>query len=337
MPFKSKEKEQQWRKENAEHLKKYKKQWRKDNPHYFRDWARRNKNKGIYYSYSEEEKNLIKELYIKKVSSEEISKILGRSIVAIKAKAYKMGFRYKKQWSNSDYKILRSEYKAGKTEKELADILNTTVKSIEWKIKKLDIGSKVGSKEFSKKASERNRKGWDDPNHKFNQLEYRDKLKARWKDPNNIVNSEEYRQTLSDRATFNKNGLKNRNSRGFVNYYGGVREDLGHYVRSRWEANIARYLKWLISQRKIKKYEYEVDCFEFKNIKRGNRSYTPDFKVYLNDGNIEYWEVKGWMDKSSKTKLKRMAKYYPNVKIILIERKQYKEIEKWERLIPNWE
>ena len=43
------------------------------------------------------------------------------------------------------------------------------------------------------------------------------------------------------------------------------------------------------------------------------------------------------MDKSSKTKLKRMAKYYPNVKIILIERKQYKEIEKWERLIPNWE
>ncbi|MBA7557968.1 hypothetical protein ES705_50753 [subsurface metagenome] len=177
---------------------------------------------------------------------------------------------------------------------------------------------------------------WEDPNHIFNKPEYKEKLRAHWEDPNHIFNSKEYRQALSDRAVKNKVWLKfpHNINRG---YYGGFREDLGHYVRSRWEANIGRYLKFLIEKRKIKKYEYEVDTFEFNKIKRGNRSYTPDFKVYLNNGEIEYWEVKGWMDKSSKTKLRRMKKYYPEFKIILIRKEEYREIKKWSRLIPNWE
>jgi hypothetical protein len=120
-------------------------------------------------------------------------------------------------------------------------------------------------------------------------------------------------------------------------YHAGKREDLDHFVRSRWEANIARYLKLLIKNNQIIKYEYEPDTFEFHDIKRGTRTYTPDFKVYLDGGAVEYWEVKGYMDNKSKTKLKRMAKYYPDVKVVLIEKEQYREIGKWSRLIPYWE
>jgi hypothetical protein len=120
---------------------------------------------------------------------------------------------------------------------------------------------------------------------------------------------------------------------------GGKRDDLnGRYFRSCWEANYARYLNWLVSMQGISKWEYEPDTFEFETIKRGNRCYTPDFKVFNADGSIEYHEVKGWMDKKSEVKLKRMAKFYPEVKIVLIDGEAYKAISRSVRaFIPNWE
>ncbi len=117
----------------------------------------------------------------------------------------------------------------------------------------------------------------------------------------------------------------------------GKREDLGIYVRSSWEANYARYLNFLLSFNKILKWEYEVDTFWFDNIKKGTRAYTPDFKVYELNGDIVYHEVKGYMTPKSKTALKRMAKYHPNIKIILICKKEYSAIAKWAKFILNWE
>lgn len=100
------------------------------------------------------------------------------------------------------------------------------------------------------------------------------------------------------------------------------------YFRSKWEANYALYLNFLIKQKQIKKWEYEKDTFWFENIKRGIRSYTPDFKVFNNDLSFEYHEVKGWMDPKSKTKIKRMAKYYPKTKLLVIDSKSYCAIVK---------
>lgn len=120
---------------------------------------------------------------------------------------------------------------------------------------------------------------------------------------------------------------------------GGKRADLGGlYVRSRWEANYARYLNWLISRGAIRTWKYEPDTFEFARIKRGNRFYTPDFKVFNNDESYEYHEVKGYMDASSKTKLDRMRRFFPREKIVVIDRGPYREIaDKVSRLIPTWE
>lgn len=120
---------------------------------------------------------------------------------------------------------------------------------------------------------------------------------------------------------------------------GGKRADLdGAYFRSAWEANYARYLNWLVSLGQIASWRFESDTFQFHGIKRGARFYTPDFRVMTNAGGIEYHEVKGWMDARSATQLRRMAKYYPAVKVVLIDAECYRGISrKVAGIIPHWE
>lgn len=100
------------------------------------------------------------------------------------------------------------------------------------------------------------------------------------------------------------------------------------YFRSKWEANYALYLDFLIDHKEIYKWEFEPDTFIFEVIKLGTRSYTPDFKVFLTPELFEYHEVKGFMDSRSKTKLKRFKKYYPQHKLLLIDGPQYNAIKK---------
>ena len=110
------------------------------------------------------------------------------------------------------------------------------------------------------------------------------------------------------------------------------------YFRSRWEANYARYLEWLVQMGDIKSWEYEPKTFWFEGIKRGCRSYLPDFRVQTIPSGEEYHEVKGWMDPKSKTKLKRMAKYYPEVKLILVDERAYRAIARSMKfIIKGWE
>ena len=99
------------------------------------------------------------------------------------------------------------------------------------------------------------------------------------------------------------------------------------FFRSKWEVNYALYLDFLIKQKQIKNWTYEKDIFIFEKIKSGTRSYRPDFKIYNNDGSLEYHEVKGYMDSKSKTKIKRMAKYYPEIKLLIIDKDIYNDIK----------
>ena len=130
-----------------------------------------------------------------------------------------------------------------------------------------------------------------------------------------------------------------------VNMYsrgkGGKRKDLGNvYFRSRYEANYARYLNFLmVKGNDIARWEYEPDTFEFSKIKRGIRFYTPDFKVTFKSGHIEYHEVKGWDYPRGVTARKRMAKYYPHIKLVLVGEEFFKavRIQGFHRLIDNWE
>lgn len=123
----------------------------------------------------------------------------------------------------------------------------------------------------------------------------------------------------------------------------GRRPDLGNvYFRSAMEANIARYLDFLKKAGEIEKWEYEPETFYFNdrgaNLKRGTLSYTPDFKVSYADDQIEYWEPRGYMYQEGKVALRRMAKYFPEVKIRVIRYAEYRDIARSVgRLIPWWE
>lgn len=100
------------------------------------------------------------------------------------------------------------------------------------------------------------------------------------------------------------------------------------FFRSRWEANYALYLSYLKNIGEIKEWKYENKIFIFDKIQFGIRSYRPDFEVLKNDDSIEYHEVKGWMNKPSKTKISRMKRYYSHVKLIIIDKNIYNDIIK---------
>lgn len=154
-------------------------------------------------------------------------------------------------------------------------------------------------------------------------------------------------RSVEDKNKMIMKGLKTRAKNGTLapprnntTWKAGWREIGGYqkYYRSRWEANYARYLEYLKCSGLIIDWLHEPDTFWFECIKRGVRSYLPDFKVTENDGSIIYHEVKGWMDAKSATKLKRMKKYHNKIKIILIQEKEYREIAvKLGATIQGWE
>jgi len=114
---------------------------------------------------------------------------------------------------------------------------------------------------------------------------------------------------------------------------GGVRI----YARSRWEANYARYLEFLRDHGEIAKWEHEPETFWFEKIKRGVRSYLPDFRVTFKDGRVEFHEVKGWMDARSQTKLKRMKKYHPAVVVRVIDADWFRANRNVRKIVEGWE
>jgi hypothetical protein len=123
-------------------------------------------------------------------------------------------------------------------------------------------------------------------------------------------------------VTYQRKTYQHPQSRSTV----GKRADLdGQFFRSQAEANLARLFKHYRIP-----WEYEPREFTFP-VKRGTRSYTPDFRIDLTpwqDPNkskqawlrvleelepTQYWiEVKGWMDPKSQTRLSRFIKYFPD-------------------------
>jgi hypothetical protein len=282
--------------------------------------------------FTKEEDEFLKENY-QKMNLVDLAKSLnrGENYQNVCRRARKLGLTNKK-----DNKIRNSERPEPKTKYRIVDGVKTRRKydTDEERIKAQTeflknwhknnehprgMKGKTHSEKYKKQLSERMTKNWEDESSFFNSEEYRDKL------------SERMSKTMSERIKKNPKSI-------YSNAKGGTREDLGFYVRSRWEANVARYLKHLEEKEKIYKWEYEPDTFWFENIKRGTRSYLPDFKVwYSKESKPIYWEVKGHMDAKSKTKLKRMKKYHPDVVIKLIMQKEYNEMKRVKDKIKNWE
>lgn len=107
----------------------------------------------------------------------------------------------------------------------------------------------------------------------------------------------------------------------------GIRQDIDSSIcfYSTWEANIARVFN-LISIT----WEYAPRIFDL-----GDHTYRPDF--YLPKDNI-YIEIKNFMNAYSFNRDRLFREKYPDIKLTVISKKEYKEIEEnYHLLIDFWE
>jgi hypothetical protein len=95
---------------------------------------------------------------------------------------------------------------------------------------------------------------------------------------------------------------------------GEYRNDLGIYVRSRWEANYLRVLNYL---EKLWIYEPETFTMEIDDRKI---TYTPD--IFLPEEN-RYIEIKGYWYPGSKEKFQKFSE---NNNIELVDKEKYQKL-----------
>lgn len=284
------------------------------------------------------------EIYYKKTpldlfSISEIAQRLNRTEAAVALKASKMGFsmpRGKRLASNAT-RTMRSVRQKAVFERE-----PWRQKQMVDKAKKLPNGflGKNHSPEYCTAVSERFKK-WHLKNPhprgmlgKVHTQEAKDRISAA-----NVGKKIPPERVLRMVKTKEEKGILHR-KRLQASWKAGWREIGGRkiYARSRWEANYGRYLEFQKVQGLISEWEHEPETFWFDKIKRGVCSYLPDFKVFHKDGSSEFHEVKGWMDGRSKTKLKRMKKYHPSIRVVLVDSKRINALNKTVgRLIPSWE
>ncbi|MCR4328284.1 MAG: DNA polymerase III subunit alpha [Patescibacteria group bacterium] len=110
---------------------------------------------------------------------------------------------------------------------------------------------------------------------------------------------------------------------------GGVRGDLGHYVRSNWEADFARILKLYGIA-----YEYEPRSFTLQNSRGEVMHYTPDFYVKATN---TFYEIKGWLHDIDQKKMDLFRQQYPEYNFILINKTKFAELAMRYRSLVAWE
>jgi hypothetical protein len=286
-------------------------------------------------------------------SCKAVGKMFGMCAQSIHERLIKMNASNPvRKWTDSEIQTVSQVYASGIIRgdgklKLLSESIGRTVPFISRKASELGLTSynRSMTKENAKKISVRSVEWYKSNEHPkgFKNHHHTENAKNKismsslnkWKSMNEVEKSEHTLKAL--KARLSKSGVKPRSGctwKAGWRTIGGVEK----YYRSRWEANYARYLEWLKQRGNIQSWEHEPETFWFESIKRGCRSYLPDFKVIEKNGETVYHEVKGWMDARSKTKIKRMAKYHPLVKLTVIDSKRYAKLEKQVAgLIPTWE
>ena len=265
--------------------------------------------------FTDKEKEIIKEWYERfgdEIDLDELSKFLGRPKTSICRFARKCGLTDQSRMSTKNKE---------KARKALLDYINSP---------EFQKSSAKGREMFIWRAKNDHFRGMlgkhhtDEVKHKISQSH-----KIKWNNKSDDEKAEIINRISNYRR---KNRVYTIAENAYSRCKGGFREDLNQYFRSRWEANIARYLSFLNI-----KWEYEKHRFSFNEIKSGILSYMPDF--YLPE--LDVWiEVKGWMNEVSKLRLKYFEQFYSDEfkKLILVDDKKYYEIEKdFKYVVPNWE
>lgn len=257
-------------------------------------------------------------------------------------------------FTKEDYAFLKEnfiQYRSNGKLADLAKLMGRTKPFICRKAKELGLTTaikKVFTDECKSRLKELSKGKWDGKVHPRGMLgkKHSDQVrsdmsiryKKAWADPNSNYRTPEARrkrsEAMSDRQINRMIDGKSNYSRTKKGWF--IKGDKVYLMRSSWELNYARYLDHLELKGKIKTWDYEVDSFTFPEFHIGQTKYLPDFKVLGINNEVTYHEVKGWMDNKSKIKLSSMKKYYPKIKIKLIDETRYKKIEKQKDKIKGW-
>ncbi|MBI5220905.1 MAG: DNA polymerase III subunit alpha, partial [Candidatus Liptonbacteria bacterium] len=110
---------------------------------------------------------------------------------------------------------------------------------------------------------------------------------------------------------------------------GGIRPDLGHYVRSNWEADFARILNYFKTG-----YQYEPKTFRLTRGDGSAVSYTPDFYVPTTN---TFYEIKGWLHELDQEKMDLFQTQYPEYNFVLVNKTKFAELALQYRDLVAWE
>jgi len=149
-------------------------------------------------------------------------------------------------------------------------------------------------------------------------------LRKRWKETETGCYSAAYRRGVGDRMRDLRAKETAESGPHSKRAKRGRRDDLGMFLRSTWEANYARYLNGLVADGILLGWQYEPKTFFFEDRSAGIRSYRPDFLVTY-EGGSHFVEVKGWMDEPSTIKMEKMRREYPDVRVVMLGRNEYRE------------
>jgi len=167
---------------------------------------------------------------------------------------------------------------------------------------------------------------------------YTKEQRKRWSSQGGKVNAEKHggpwnkgltKETSKKVAAQAKKIVGHKPAKGSGVGKSGYRLDIGHFVRSTWEADVCRLLKYFGI-----KYLYEPRKFYLRQAGETVDSYLPD--LYLPDFEL-YVEITGWRHPKKTAKLKLFHEQYPdesffeiNKKVFLGLKKMFPDAIQWE-------
>ena len=138
----------------------------------------------------------------------------------------------------------------------------------------------------------------------------------------------------SERSELMKSSYANGKREGHEKYsFGkiGYRNDLGLFVRSSWEANFVRILRYCGIE-----FIYEWKRFKiFDSDGKLIATYLPDF--YIPDINLII-EVKGYISEKSMFRVNLFRNLYPEFRVLILDGEKYnRQKDIFSKYIPKWE
>lgn len=286
--------------------------------------------------------NILTQTYAQTGSVWKTGNIVGLSGQQVYDRLNKLGVvKHLNYWTKADDDVLKEKYITYKMANELdmlAKELGRTKPFICRKAKELgltDNNNKKLSKKAREKISNNTKRYIKEKGHPRGFLGHKhsDETKVKlscaskkcWANPNSIVNSEPFRQRMSD----NLHNMKMKGQIKNFSIHGDHKIKINgkdYTFKSTWEVEIAKRLQSLLDNGYIYSWDYESKHFNFQDMKRGIRSYCPDFEVVLADQTCLYIEVKGWKMPTSMKRIEMFRERYPHVKFYLIDDKEYGKI-----------